>query len=98
MNVKTLKVRPVLLIAVLVAMTFILPAMAASPRLDDANAHLVKAKALLKAAAYAAEPRAERSHRERAIKLIEQAEQEIVRAKKAADTSAGRRSGMRRLP
>lgn len=62
-----------------------LPAVAADSRLDDANAHLVKAAALLNAAASAADAPAVGAHRERAIRLIEQAEGEIARAKQAAD-------------
>jgi hypothetical protein len=62
-----------------------LPALAADSRLDDAYAHLVKAAALLNAAANASESPAARTHRERAIRLIEQAEAEIARAKQAAD-------------
>jgi hypothetical protein len=67
-----------------------LPALAADPRLDDANAHLIKAAALVKAAANPSETRAVRTHRVRAIHLIEQAEHEIARAKQAA--GARRRS------
>jgi|GEM_PF-4070935 len=63
------------------------PAQAAGSRLDNANAHLVKAHALLKAAAYGGEAHQAASHRERAIRLIEQAEREIARAKQAADAS-----------
>ncbi|MEJ2509066.1 MAG: hypothetical protein P8009_06250 [Gammaproteobacteria bacterium] len=66
-----------------------LPALAASPRLDNANAHLVKAAALLKAAGYTGEQRAVTRHREEAIRLIERAEREIARAKQAADAPQG---------
>lgn len=66
------------------------PALAAGSRLDAANAHLIKAVALVKAAANASDAPAVRRHRERAIHLIEQAEREIARAKHAA--GARRRS------
>ncbi|MFZ1909706.1 MAG: hypothetical protein WAU52_11550 [Burkholderiales bacterium] len=62
-----------------------LPALAADSGLDDAYAHLVKAAALLNAAANAADAAAVGAHRQRAIRLIEQAEAEIARAKQAAD-------------
>jgi hypothetical protein len=61
------------------------PALAANPRLDDANAHLIKSAALLRAAAETGEPDNVRMHRERAIRLVEQAEREIALAKQAAD-------------
>lgn len=61
-----------------------LPALAADSRLDDANAHLIKAAALLRAAANASDAPAVARHRERAIRLIEQAEEQIARAKRAA--------------
>ncbi len=79
---------------ILVIAMMALPALAASSRLDNANAHLTKARALLKAAGYSGEARTARSHRERAIKLIEQAEQEIARAKQAADTSTDGKPGL----
>jgi hypothetical protein len=75
-----------------------LPALAADSRLDDANAHLVKAAALLNAAASATDAPAVGAHRERAIRLIEQAEAEIARAKRAADAPPARKPGLPRMP
>ena len=75
-----------------------LPALAANPRLDEANAHLIKAAALLKAAASPGDTRAVSSHRELAIRLIEQAEGEIARAKQAADAPRSGGPALRTAP
>jgi len=75
-----------------------LPVCAASPRLDSANAHLVKAAALLDAASYTGEPVSARAHRQRAIRLVEQAEREIARARQAADAPPGPKPGVHGLP
>jgi hypothetical protein len=64
-----------------------LPVLAANPLLDDAYAHLVKAAAKVNAAAYGGEPGNVVMHRQRAVRLIEQAEREIANAKQAADAS-----------
>lgn len=69
------------------------PALAGRVRLDHANAHLVKAAALLRAAGYSGESRKARTHRERAIRLIEKAEREIARSK-----AAGGSPGVRVVP
>jgi hypothetical protein len=74
------------------------PAQAADARLDDANAHLVKAEELLKAAE---DPGAERpfdGHAATAIRLLQQAQAQIDLAKKAADMPkpARRPRGQRR--
>lgn len=74
-----------------------LPVFAASPRLDNANAHLIKAAALLKAAGYSGEQRNVTRHREEAIRLIQKAEHEIARAKQAADAPQGQ-SGVQPAP
>lgn len=73
-------------------------AQAAFSRLDNANAHLVKAHALLKAAAHGGETSQAAAHRKRAIRLIEQAEREIERAKRAAGGSQGSTPGAHTLP
>lgn len=73
-----------------------LPALAAGSRLDEANTHLIKAAALLNAAASPTDTRAASSHRELAIRLIKQAEGEIARAKQAAD--APRPGRLRTMP
>ncbi|HXH65456.1 MAG TPA: hypothetical protein VNH42_08120 [Mariprofundaceae bacterium] len=74
-----------------------LPALAASPRLDDAYAHLVKTAALLRAAADTGESTSTRMHRERAIRLVEKAEREISLAKQAADAPQGN-PGLHTMP
>lgn len=74
------------LTGVTLALTLItLPVRAANTRLDNADAHLRKAAALLKAAARTGERRTVRTHRERAIRLVEQAQREIGLAQRAAD-------------
>lgn len=79
--------------AVVALLVSVPPALAASERLDDANAHLVKAAALLRAAGYSGESSKAHSYRERAIRLIEKAEREIARSKKA-----GSAPGVRIVP
>jgi hypothetical protein len=81
----------------MVGMSMALPALAANPRLDDANAHLVKTAALLRAAASTGEANNVRKHRERAIRLVEQAEREISLAKQAADAPKGN-PGLHTMP
>jgi hypothetical protein len=73
------------------------PALAANSRLDDANAHLIKTEALLKAAASTGEPDNVRMHRERAIHLVEQARSEIALAKQAADAPQPK-PGLHQMP
>ncbi len=75
-----------------------LPALAADSGLDDAYAHLVKAAALLNGAANAADAPAVGAHRQRAIRLIDQAEAEIARAKQAADASPAGGPGLHTSP
>jgi hypothetical protein len=75
-----------------------LPALAADSRLDDANAHLVKAAALLNAAANATDAPSVRAHRDRAMRLIEEAEREIARAKQAADAPPAGTPGLHTPP
>ena len=75
-----------------------LPALAADSRLDDANAHLIKAAALLNAAANASDAPAVGWHRQRAIRLIEQAEAEIARTKQAADAPSPGKPGLHTIP
>ena len=75
-----------------------LPALAADSRLDGANAHLVKAAALLNAAAIATDAPSARAHRDRAVRLIEEAEREIARAKQAADAPPAGAPGLHTPP
>jgi hypothetical protein len=75
-----------------------LPALAADPQFDDANAHLIKAAALLNATANAGDAPAVSAHRERAVRLIEQAERAIARAKQAADAPPPGTPGMHTQP
>lgn len=75
-----------------------LPASAASERLDAANAHLVKATALINAAAYAGEPQSVVKQRQQAVRLIAQARRAIARAKQAADASLQNPPGLHAAP
>jgi hypothetical protein len=75
-----------------------LPALAADSEFDDAYAHLVKASAILNATANAADAHAVGTHRELAIRLIQQAEGEIARAKQAADAPPAGSPGLHTLP
>lgn len=62
-------------------------AYAADARLDSANAHIIKADALLKAASNPnVKHRPFGGHRARAVRLLERAEKEIALAKKYADS------------
>jgi len=61
------------------------PAQAADSRLDDAHAHLIKARALIKAAEPSSARRDYGQHTRRAVNLIDQAIREIDLAKAAAD-------------
>jgi hypothetical protein len=83
---------------VLVVALTALPVCAASPRLDNASAHLVKAAVLLNAASYTGEPASARAHRQRAIRFVEQAEREIARARQAADAPPAPKPGVHGLP
>jgi hypothetical protein len=75
-----------------------LPALAADSGFDDAYAHLVKAAALLNGTANAADAPAVGAHRQRAVRLIEQAEAEIARAKQAADAPPAASPGLHTSP
>ena len=75
-----------------------LPALAADSWLADANAHLVKAVALLNAAANASDAPVVSMHRLRAIRLIEQAEREIARTQQAADAPPPAGPGLHTMP
>lgn len=76
----------------------LMTAQAASPRLDSADDHLDKASALVKAAGSSGESHTAKTHRERAVRLIEQARQEIARAKSAAGNASEKKPLLNSAP
>ena len=81
-------IRFVALSAMVMLGAYLAPANAADSRLDDARAHLVKAKALVAAAEPSSNKQGYLQHTKRAQQLIDQAEQEIDLAKAAGSAPA----------
>jgi hypothetical protein len=86
---------PAMLAAMLFAVSAPARAYAADPQLDDANAHLIKAEALVKASEGSGKGFAQ--HTARAEQLIEKAMREIDQAKTAADAQPPK-PGMMKSP